>query len=274
MINNISFLHCRHKNYAVKNISSAGLSFRGSLSDKLISGDAFTVKMKGYDDNKEWAKYMSEAAELTASRIKNNESFSDIINFIKEQLANINEKLLFSKRLSKRSGAHKFNIQPSKRGAEYHQRYLDKIKKSGSNIFTAGLDTPGNANTCLLKLNDKVEGDIVEIIHQNPNFNKHSNVNLAKEEFEKLQNYKKPTEADVNHAVATIHWLISQEMPYDRGSESTALILTKGIYLANDMKVYPLKTGISPDFEAFDTNLQDYIQKYPDFFEKPPIKII
>ena len=42
---------------------------------------------------------------------------------------------------------------------------------------------------------------------------------------------------------------------------------------ANNIYISPLKEGVSLDFEAFDTDLDDYIERYPDFFEVRPYKI-
>lgn len=61
--------------------------------------------------------------------------------------------------------------------------------------------------------------------------------------------------------------------PLYKRVRSIANILTKSIMHANGIYISPLKDGISLDFEAFDTDLDDYIKKYPDFFKVKPYKI-
>ena len=81
-------------------------------------------------------------------------------------------------------------------------------------------------------------------------------------------------EDEINEACAKIQWLIAQSNPYLRGDDSIASTLTKAIYHSYDMKITPVKQGIGLDFEAFYSNLNDYIKKYPNFFEKTPVKIV
>ena len=50
-------------------------------------------------------------------------------------------------------------------------------------------------------------------------------------------------------------------------------ILIKGIYHANNVKISPLKKKCSLDFEAFDTDLDEYIKRFPLFFTQKPEKI-
>ena len=40
-----------------------------------------------------------------------------------------------------------------------------------------------------------------------------------------------------------------------------------------NLRISPLKEGVSLDFEAFYSNLDDYIKNYPNFFEKYPKKL-
>ena len=55
--------------------------------------------------------------------------------------------------------------------------------------------------------------------------------------------------------------------------DSIARLLTTSIYAAYNVKVFPPKTGISFDFEAFGSDLNEYIKKYPDLFTQRPYKI-
>lgn len=106
-----------------------------------------------------------------------------------------------------------------------------------------------------------------------PCYYKISNLSLAEKEYNKLRQIKNPSVDEVLRSCAIIQWLITQETPYKRGADSIANILAKSIMHTNGIFISPLKDGISLDFEAFDTDLDDYIEKYPNFFKVRPYKI-
>lgn len=114
---------------------------------------------------------------------------------------------------------------------------------------------------------------LLKISEEMPTNYKTSNLNLVEKEYNKLREIENPSVDFVMRSCAIIQWLIAQETPYIRGSDSIANILTKSIMHANGIYISPLKDGISLDFEAFDTDLDDYIKKYPDFFKVKPYKI-
>ena len=151
----------------------------------------------------------------------------------------------------------------------YFENYRSRFKNSQPYISKRPSSNTeySDANICDISINEN--GSILIKYGWNPR-NKGKNLELAKKEFEKLRSIKNPTDEEINRSIATIHWLIAQESPWERGSDSIANILTKAIYQAYNMQITPIKEGKSFDFEAFFCSLENYIKKYPDLFEIPP----
>lgn len=74
----------------------------------------------------------------------------------------------------------------------------------------------------------------------------------------------------INENVAEIHWIMTQSMPWGRGTDATANSFVKAIYKSLAIKTYPPRKGLSFDLEAFCTELKDYKKNYASYYEKPP----
>lgn len=84
------------------------------------------------------------------------------------------------------------------------------------------------------------------------------------------KNLKKGDLKDINKEIASIHWLLSHAVPYERGSDCITNAFIKSLYGALGIKTSPPKGGISFDLEAFCTEYKQYIKNYSDFYEMPP----
>lgn len=249
---------------------------------QLLSDDVFYIRMTEYGKNKEWASSVNLLTCVASMLISKDKSFEEILSVIEKEIASINHSDDFAYFYARRrQGTHVFPFNENHRGCEYMDRYLKKVE-SVRDIENDRY----NKNQCAYhpKSNKEYEeANVCEIdyifpyglaIYQNPpQLNEVNNLDLAKTEFEKLRKIKNPTEEQINKSCATIQWLLAQETPYERGSDSITNVLTKAIYHAYDMKISPVKEGKSLDFEAFDTDLDDYIKIYPDLFETKPHKI-
>ena len=231
-----------------------------------IPNDAFYVRMNGYGTNENWAQEMRNLTYIIADDIRTNEDFDEILIKIERDIRRINSKEEFGRR---RITQWAFLLAPEGRGEEYYEKYkskLGRLKPYEAIYVTSNIEYV-DANTCKIYMNDF--GNILINYGWNPG-NRGGNLKLAKKEFEKLRSIENPTDEEINRSAATIHWLIAQESPWQRGSDSIANVLTKAIYLAYGMKISPIKEGKSFDFEAFYSDLDDYIKKYPNLFEIPP----
>ena len=242
------------------------ISFKGKAEEAKIPEDAFFIRMNWYKRSKIWAKEMIELTQSISDMIKQGEDFDTILYQITEKIKKINKNEHFGK---KRIIPSQYKLTAKYRGNEYFEIYKSRLKGKEPYVSqnVQGNQEYYNANTCNFYLNK--EGDIL-INYGFRVADKFLNLRLAKKEFEKLRSIENPTDEEINRSAATIHWLIAQESPYERGNDSIANVLTKAIYLAYGMKISPIKEGKSFDFEAFYSDLDDYIKKYPNLFEIPP----
>lgn len=74
----------------------------------------------------------------------------------------------------------------------------------------------------------------------------------------------------INKKIAELHWYLANAIPYERGSAGIVDVLTKSIYESMYIQTSPWKKGLSPDMEAFVTPVNEFIEKYPSYFDSPP----
>ncbi len=233
-----------------------------------LDANLYLIRMDRYSNNHAWAQKMNGLTYKISEMISNDEKFSDILSETEDGVRKIRKKKQWGK---KRTESDYYELGPFGRGNEYWPVYLK--------LFDFDSDEPKNfikpmpseeykdANTCLLTFRDYPRPGVE--IEYGWNGEK-SNIKLAKKEYKKLKKMDDPSLEDINRCVATIHWLIAQETPYQRGSDSIANVLTKSIYHAYGVKMSPIKEGKSFDFEAFYRDLDDYIRIYPTLFEQEP----
>ena len=244
------------------------------------SENVFFVHMNNYDNNQQWAKKMLILSQITAKSIRQKASFEEIVSSLEDGVKRINQNNSFGELRHAPGGFYILENQPQ-RGIEYFEKY----KKAMINLNKYSIKPKSNsqypnANTCnIIVFDNEFSKDGIEIsygIHRNssnePLYGKISNLQFVKEEYDKLIQTKNPSLKQINKACATIQWLIAQETPWKRGSDSIAKLLITSIYSAYNVKISSPKEGVNFDFEAFYTNLDDYIKKYPNLFSKKPYK--
>ncbi len=278
--NTINFCHSKYENKDKLRPDNK------KITGQVLSGDEFFINMTNYGKNYPWEKCMQAVTYNTSKAISKGIPFSLILKYVEFCVNQINMYLYdFNKDYGvKRKCSHCFRVKIGKRGTEYYERYYRKINALGeSNCFNKDITyspKPNkenkNANTCQMTITDWYFSPVpvIDIFNEEPKVYKISNLSLAKKEYKRLKKIKNPTLKDIMRTCATIQWLIAQETPYLRGSDSIANILTKSIMHAYNIRISPVKEGVSLDFEAFDTDLDEYIEKYPDFFKEKPCKII
>ena len=239
--------------------------------EPVLDDNTYIIRMFRYKNKTAIAKKMNGLTYKISDMIKNNADFDEILKTAEDGVKDIRHRKNWGK---KREDFGHFNLTFYDRGCEYWKKYIKLAEFDSQNpkysIKPKSNKEYPNANTCTISYYDCEDGKI--IIHYGSN-GKSSNLDLVKKEYEKLKSNKNPNLNDINRSSATIQWLIAQETPYKRGSDSIANLLTKSIYHAYGIKVSPAKEGKSFDFEAFYRNLDDYIKIYPDIFEIPPYKI-
>lgn len=240
--------------------------FTGNLVDK----NSYYIRMTDYSKNSLWAEEILKADEKTTDAIKDGANFYQVLNIAQQGVkdAYMNENWFTSRGVQRKNCLNPYCVERNNsRGSEYFELYAQKTPKEGS-WSPSSNEEYKDANVSKFKY---LTDDIIVVDEGwNPDS---TNLDLAKEEYEKLQSIDNPTEDEINKSVATIHWLIAQESPFERGSDSIANVITKSIYHAYNMETPPIKEGHSFDFEAWYRDLDDFVEIYPDLFETRPHKV-
>lgn len=284
-----------NKNHVANNANIPGqTTFRGNFSlvkllkfshkpvnIETITPEVYFIDMYGYGRNMQWAKQMAELAKNTSKQIRNKARFDDVLSNLCHETQKINNNNCYGILRYSPYGFDIMNIK-QRRGIEYFDKFVDILNKQKTYYYNPKSNSEyPDATTCTIsKLGTDLDAEIIIIDYGifrdpmgTPLYGAISNLEFAKEEYEKLLQIKNPSLNQINKSCATIHWLIAQETPWKRGSDSIARLLTTSIYAAYNVKVFPPKTGISFDFEAFGSDLNEYIKKYPDLFTQRPYKI-
>ena len=238
-----------------------------------LARDVHYIQMMFYQKKFFWAHQMNALTYDVSMMISNKENFNDILSLIEKQMSvvNPNKKSNYTFGKRRQTPFRQYTMGEMFRGAEYYSRYLWKLDENGK-FQPKSNEEYKNANVC--KMDRAYTFDLKDkLIDIDFKYDEFKNIELAHNEYDKLMSLKNPSIQDINKSSATIKWLFCQETPYERGTDSISNILIKGIYHANNVKISPLKKKCSLDFEAFDTDLDEYIKRFPLFFTQKPEKI-
>jgi len=252
----------------INNLNNKAKEYVKNENKQTVEDDIFFIDAIPYRKNKFWSYTMNKSLYITSMYINQKINFDDLLSLI-ETLVNIAYKSTCdnSAAIKRETARERYYLVSNGRGGEYFNRYKEKI--SNKNFQAKTNKENISAKKTSLEYNQKY--NMIYILFPQKNFDR--NLILAKKSYDKLQALKNPTENEINQHVATIRWLLAQATPYYRRSDSIGNMLAFSIYHAYNMKLSPLKKGCSLDFEAFDTNLNDYVKNFPTFFKEKPEKI-
>lgn len=248
------------------------IPFRASAT---IPADTYFVQMAAYKSDAEWAKKMTNVTQIISYMIKRKSDFLDVLFETETCIAKINSQNPnasywgMKKTIDGDKGKAIISVNPDTRGHEYYQKYLDILQNKGINMTYSPKSNEEYKDAITCKI---IAKDNIEISYQTNNpYETRSNLDLAERAYNSLLKKENPAKKDVVETAATIQWLIAQETPYVRGSDSIANLLTRSLMYGYDISLSPLKKGVSCDYEAFYRDLDDYIKIYPTLFEKNPL---
>ncbi len=229
--------------------------------------DLFFIRMNHYQQKLPWAQKMLDLTYELSDLIKEGISFK---NLVKQAEIGINKVNNANSYCDKRTilNPSKFSFTKDTRGGEYYGKYYNRWIQEGKpkNKFSVSANSQyKNALTCKITYLENSDGFLIEYGKGNI-----SNFDLANKEYQKLINTKNPSLDKINESIATIHWLIAQESPYKKGNDAIANVITKAIYHSYNVKLSPIKPRHSFDFEAFYSDLDEFIKKYPKLFTTKP----
>lgn len=180
-------------------------------------------------------------------------------------------------------------VDPKGKYSEYFDIYMAKLDSLDSNnaqtriiggtIFNGfkkielktyqAQDTVGNQKVILTQISTR--NGKVYLIHP-PSKSKKPLLDEASKYFENLKQYKGKTlsKEDIDNVyekIGSIHWTLSQCMPFVRGSATISDAICKTLFESLNIQVKPWRKGLSPDLESFITPLNEYAKKYKTFFD-------
>jgi len=247
------------------------------LSNIDIPVSMYFIRMTRYGRNINWAINMNRATKKISSMIKDK---ADISSVIKETESAVHDIYLNKRTVKTPYGIRKqrscgcFDLLSTlnSRGNEYYIKYKNYLfSKCHDDIYVPRSNEQyKDAITCKIMRHPY---SITILQGRNNASGIQSNLSLVEKAYKKLINNPNPSKKEVVDTAATIQWLIAQETPYLRGSDSVANLLTRSLMHSYGIKLSPLKAGVSCDFEAFYKNLDDYIAIYPSLFEKNPLLV-
>lgn len=242
-----------------------------------LNNDIYFIRMRSYKTQDDWANEMVKGTYDVANEIKRHGKFEKVAKMAEETVSQAYYKIkkVMGLLIYRKRTLTPFSVEnDNERGSEYYDTYKSLFQDGKVKYEPKSNEEYKDANVCAF-FN---EGSAVRVCEGWCHYES-KNLELASKEYKKLFSPeletlpKEEQEEKINRIVATIHWLIAQESPWARGSDSIANLITKSIYLAKNMEISPVKEGISLDFEAWYRDLEDFIKAYSTFFEKAPKKI-
>lgn len=244
---------------------------------QILYPELFFIDVKGYGKNKIWGKTMANACEKTSELVLNKENFGNVVNKFIQETEEIQNKNLgmyqnygvLRNAVMDGYGNDTKQLMTPLYGNKY-EFFANKLKNAGN----GKLRYSKKSQEFPLALTTRVEfmqgeyKDLSRLTHPSGC----DNLLYAQEVYTKLIKTKNPSEKQINDSIAKIHWLLAQNTPWLRGSDSIANGIAKSIYRAYNMKLTPVKKGVSIDFEAFSRDMEDFVQKYTSFYQTKPKK--
>lgn len=274
---NIAFQKSLNKDTFSKKEHYENLEIDPVTKKQKLTPEMFFVNAQGYKKDYEWAKEIAKATEDTSLLVEKKEDFQKIIDcFIEESKEMQCERghmfeeeygTLRTPRIDDGSDA----MQTYTTIEGKYESFKEKIKcayKDTSDHSRKSLEFPKALVTNVVFYNDG-DNEYIMLLHPSGC----DNLKYAENIYKKLINTKNPNEKTINEALAKMHWLIAQNTPWLRGSDTIANGIIKAIYRAYDMEISPLKKGISIDFEAFTRDMEDFVEAYPSFYSVKPSKL-
>lgn len=263
---------CFYRTPFQSNLNSPKLKFRQ---------EDFFVKIRGYGKNRVWAKKIKETADVSTKMILKNVSAENILKLIAIGVIKANSILRDISKI-KHSGILRIKREGWKTGSDWdgfdlctnysdikrYKIYQNKLDK----IINKPLKNPYQEIELTVP---KIDAEEHYLQHADSKYvNKAINLICKKyNEFKTKFNSKNVNTSqmeEINNSIAEIRWILAHSTPWERGSDAISNVFIRAMYKSLGIKSYPLKKDISLDLEAYCTELNEYKQKFPTYFEKPP----
>ena len=251
----------------------------------------FFIKIKGYGRDYDWAKYVAQSANYASLMIRNKASFDEVLNLIADDYSNcsfLNVKSMSDFQKAELAGVSRlkdgagsclmtpFDLSGVKYGAYgeiYAKKALNASKSSLAKTFCVKTPAkyPDFAPTRIVYYQNSKNGKLVHTlggVEPSLRYSREIYDNLVKNYTGKKLNKKEEKEAV--RKIAAMHWLLTHGVPYFRGSDAIINIFIKSLFNALGFELKGPKEGVSFDLEAYCSELNEYVKKYPSLYESEP----
>ena len=275
----------------IYSINSAGykycpVNFGINLQSKKLQfkEDDFYVRIKGYGHHSGWAKKIKETADNAVKFIREKCDFESTLQTITQGVTEANQLPLdIDKRVHTgilrvardgwRHGSDwgsdglitRYSTEKKNRYKDYTGRFDYIVKHPLKNPYSDIVLTRPQHNKDRGKLLDHASEKYIN--------NAFKHVNSIYDELYGKYILNEPNREnldDINSLIAEMRWILAHSTPWERGSDAISNTFIRAVYKAMGIKAYPLKRGISLDLEAYCTNLDEYKNKFADYFTKRP----
>ncbi len=240
-----------------------------------FSRNDFFVRIKGYGENKEWAKEVISATDNAVSMIRGDVEPENVFKYIAQKVGQATKDHVEGEYATLKSGIlrtfrsgwqhYTSNISTGYGDGRYSS-YANRLDRMLSNPLT----NPYSEKLSLTR--PRCPG----VLSHGHIFTVNQSLDLIFEKSNEIiqkfvkKDIKKENLKEFNEKIAEIRWIIAHSTPFLRGSDAIGNTLMRAMYKSAGVKSYPLKKGISLDLEAYCTELETYKKLFATYFEKPP----
>lgn len=262
------------------------------LNDKSKFFARTSFNENNYGKNIQWAHEMSLISKSAEYRIRNGESFENVIDDIARNYRDYDEATTLDSNIeiSDRrlySGVYRGNNPPQLEAfgyvtpfgktdmyEEYFDRFMSKFDKPRQNPY------PDMQLTELKKLEQGFDdfSFTIDVMSHPPNQTINAGMKHIAEKFEelkplfeKVRNGGKLSAAEkqlADEKISEMYFLMANIMPWAKGTNGISDIFMRSTYNALNINQPALKQGVSLDLESFYTELDEYKAKWNTFFEE------
>lgn len=252
---------------------------------KQIKPEFLFINSPGYDKNSYWADYSVKIINSAVEKIKKEYGFNDIFDFAASEYSkacdlNLFGAMRYTKYLNMIDGKY----------LTYKDRLvglLKKMGKSGNQTLSDFKEYYPEVETYTPQIKDLQTSKnipLTEILKLKKIKNQHEGSEWDVAILSPDSEYIEPVLFNIGHiyesilpekntdaitkSIAKIHWLISQVRPFQRGTAGIADIISKALFETKGIQVSAYKEGVNPNMEAFAMPLEEYTEKYGNFFSQ------
>ena len=216
-----------------------------------------------YKNEDKWAIKNKIIIDIATHMIKNDRNFESVLNTIAKGYGGSFDKGIETRGQIRTNKEDKTMVtlynptaysEYAKKFYEYHKKVPNRISPF-ENMELTQLNAIDK--TCGIMQHPKKEFIIPALKHANESYNKIVDALKA-------QRYLTP---ETEKEIAKLHFIITNALPFSRGTAGIANLLTRSLYKAFGIVLPATRENVSLDLEAFCNSLEEYQKNWKNYFE-------